>query len=150
MKWPYNPNLLPRAKELRRNMTKGETLLWQHLKGGQRAGFDFHRQKPIDEFIVDFVSSQLLLVIEIDGTTHNAKIDEDQARQSRLEKFGLQFLRFPEPEVLSNLEGVVTAIDGWIRIRHPTAFEAHARKVAEGSQTHLPSTKQQRLRMGRR
>jgi len=149
MKWPYNPNLISKAQELRQNMTKGEALLWRHLKNGQRNGFDFHRQKPIDEFIVDFVSAELCLAIEIDGTTHNNKIGQDQARQARLESFGLHFLRFQERHVLSNLEGVLTAIDNWIRSRHPEAFEAHAQKVAKGPQSKAPSMEQQRFRKGR-
>lgn len=114
MKWAYNPGLKPLASELRRKMTMGEAVLWRHLKGGQRQGLDFHRQKPIDEFIVDFFCAKLALAIEIDGSTHNSKITEDEIRQKRLESLGISVLRFTENDVRSNVEGVVAAIDLWI------------------------------------
>jgi very-short-patch-repair endonuclease len=51
---PYNPNLKEKARRLRNNSTKAEIRLWIYLKGRQMMGYDFHRQKPIDNFIVDF------------------------------------------------------------------------------------------------
>lgn len=95
-------------------MTLGEILLWQQLSKGQR-GVDFHRQKPVDRFILDFFAPRLALAIEIDGSTHDFKIGEDQERQARLESLSIHFLRFTEREVRDNLEGVVAAIDQWIR-----------------------------------
>lgn len=56
---------------LRKNSTFSEVLLWQHLKGKQLLGYDCHRQKRIDQFIVDFYCPRLKLVIEIDGSSHN-------------------------------------------------------------------------------
>lgn len=114
MKWVYNPKLKELACQLRKKMTLGEVLLWQQLKAQQRHGCDFHRQKPIDEFVVDFFCAKMALAIEIDGSTHNFKIDADEARQRRLESLGIHFLRFTEKDVLGNLEGVVAAIDQWI------------------------------------
>ena len=67
---PYNPALKDKARELRNNSTKTEILLWTFLKGRQLRGFDFHRQRPIDEYIVDFFCSELMLAIEIDGVSH--------------------------------------------------------------------------------
>ncbi|GAK52433.1 hypothetical protein U14_03684 [Candidatus Moduliflexus flocculans] len=64
---PYNPNLVPLAKQLRQNMTLAEVLLWNHLKQKQMRGYDFDRQRPIDEYIVDFYCKDLMLAIEIDG-----------------------------------------------------------------------------------
>jgi very-short-patch-repair endonuclease len=89
------------------------------LKGGQRQGFDFHRQKPIDRYIVDFFSSELMLAVEIDGSSHTLKGPEDEERQKRLESLGIRFLRFPDKEVKRNLEGVVLAIDHWIIANRP-------------------------------
>ena len=60
---PYNPNLKKRAKYLRKNSTLSEVLLWNHLKGGQMMGYDFHRQKPLDRYVVDFFCSELMLAI---------------------------------------------------------------------------------------
>lgn len=62
---PYNPRLKEIARKLRQTMTKPEILLWQCLKGKQMQGYDFDRQRPIDEYIVDFYCKQLKLAIEI-------------------------------------------------------------------------------------
>jgi len=67
---PYNPKLKNLARQLRNNSTLAEVLLWRELKGEKILGFDFHRQKPIDEYIVDFLCSELSLVIEIDEVSH--------------------------------------------------------------------------------
>ncbi len=67
---PYNPKLKEFARQLRNNSTKSEIYLWKHLKGKQMMGYDFHRQKPLDNFIVDFFCHELMLAIEIDGYTH--------------------------------------------------------------------------------
>ena len=99
-------------------MTLGEVLLWQQLKGNQRKGHDFHRQRPIDEFINDFFCPELALAIEVDGSTHDFKIGKDEIRQRRLEKLGIHFLRFTGKDVRHNLEGVVILIDGWIEARN--------------------------------
>jgi very-short-patch-repair endonuclease len=76
----YNPKLKDRAKHLRNNSTLSEVLLWLQLKD-KKLGFDFHWQKPIDNFIVDFFCLKLLLVIEIDGSSHNDKVQYDKFRQ---------------------------------------------------------------------
>ncbi len=67
MKIHYNPKLKDKARELRNNSTLSEILLWKKLKKKQMLGFQFYRQKPIDNYIVDFFSYTLRLVIEIDG-----------------------------------------------------------------------------------
>ena len=63
----YNSKLKERARYLRSNGTLSEVLLWRHLKGKQMLGFDFDRQKPIDNYIVDFFCNELMLAIEIDA-----------------------------------------------------------------------------------
>ena len=67
---PYNPKLKEFAKDLRNNSTQAEIKLWMHLRNKQINGFDFHRQKPIDEYILDFFCYELMLGIEVDGYTH--------------------------------------------------------------------------------
>ena len=67
---PYNPKLKEKARHLRNNSTKAEIRLWLYLKRRQMMGYDFHRQKPIDNFIVDFFCRELMLAIELDGYTH--------------------------------------------------------------------------------
>lgn len=111
---PYNPRLAKLARELRTRGTLAEVLLWQQLKGRQRHGYDFHRQKPIDEYIVDFFAVDLMLAVEIDGDSHTLKGEADEIRQRRLEALGVRFLRFTEAKVRADLDVVVRAIDLWI------------------------------------
>jgi len=82
-------------------MTLSEVLLWQELKGKQMLGYDFDRQRPIDEYIVDFYCKDLQLSIEIDGEshTHEEVAENDVVRQKRLEELGVRFLRFDDLEV---------------------------------------------------
>jgi very-short-patch-repair endonuclease len=82
MKLHYDPALRALARELRKNSTLSEILLWQHLKAGQRFGFDFNRQKPIDRYIVDFFSHELLLAVEIEVTATSSR-DRKMIRDRR-------------------------------------------------------------------
>ncbi len=110
----YNPVLKQKARELRNNSTKTEILLWQQLKGKQMRGYDFHRQKPLDEYIVDFFCNELMLAIEIDGESHFGHEEYDKIRQERLESLGVKFLRFEDEFVYYNLEQVLKTIEKWI------------------------------------
>lgn len=110
----YDPKLKQRAKELRNNSTLAEVLLWQQLKAKKLRGLDFHRQKPIDSYIVDFFCAELMLAIEIDGITHDNKIDYDKLRDQRLETLGISVLRFLDTDVKRNLAGVAEAIELWV------------------------------------
>ena len=93
--FPYNPELKDLAKDLRKNMTFSEVLLWNELKQN-KMGYDFDRQRPIGNYIVDFYCKDLGLAIEIDGNTHIYKYDYDEKRQAELEKLGIRFLRFED------------------------------------------------------
>lgn len=77
--------------------------------------FDFHQQKPINEYIVDFFCSELSLVIEIDGISHEYQYNKDTARQKRLENLGLTVIRFEDKEVKKNLNSVLVSIEDWVR-----------------------------------
>ncbi len=110
----YNSKLKERARYLRNNSTLSEVSLWRHLKGKQMLGFDFDRQKPIDNYIVDFFCNELMLAIEIDGDSHDSKVEYDKNRQTKLESLGLHFLRFSDLDVKSNMEGVISTIENWI------------------------------------
>ena len=110
----YRSDLKQLARNLRNNMTLSEVLLWRHLKGKQMCGYDFDRQKPIDNYIVDFYCAELRLAIEIDGASHDFNYDKDCARQRRLEELGVRFLRFDDLDVKRNMEGVLTVIENWI------------------------------------
>ena len=107
---PYNPDLIPRARNMRKNMTNAEVRIWfgclSHLK------HRVYRQKPIDNYIVDFYIPKLHLVIEIDGETHftDEGIDYDKVRTAVLEGYGLIVLRFKNDEVINNFDKVYAAI----------------------------------------
>ena len=102
-----NTDLKPLSRELRTYGTKGEAVLWKMvLKARLMNGYQFNRQFIIEDFIVDFVSRKLKLIIEIDGSSHIAKGSEDYKRQQRLEELGFTVIRFSEFEVLKALEDV--------------------------------------------
>lgn len=108
---PYNPKLVERAKELRKNMTPAEKKLWQnYLRTFQ---FRVLRQRPIDNYIVDFYCAKLRLVIEIDGESHFTDEGKvyDAERTSILEGYGLRVIRFTNDQVLKHLEGVCRQIE---------------------------------------
>jgi very-short-patch-repair endonuclease len=111
----YNPSLRERARILRKNLTRAEVLLWTKLKGKQMCGYDFDRQRPLDEYIVDFYCKDLRLAIEVDGWSHALKGARDVARQKRLESLGVRFLRFTEKEVVAGLQSVTDQIEMWIQ-----------------------------------
>ncbi|MFC1714233.1 endonuclease domain-containing protein [Candidatus Poribacteria bacterium] len=114
MKIHYNPKLKALSRELRKNSTLAEVLLWNQLKARKMKGYQSMRQKPIDEYIVDFYCSKLELVVEIDGESHSGRSREDHMRQRKLESLGLSFLRFYDSDVKENLNGVLLAIGEWI------------------------------------
>ena len=84
MKVTYDSKLKEYARHLRNNSTNAEIKLWIQLKGKQMHGYDFHRQKPIGNYIADFFCNKLRLVIEIDGSTH----DLDEVQQNDRNKQG--------------------------------------------------------------
>ena len=110
MKIYYNPKLKEYARELRKNATFTERLLWKYLRAGQLNGYHFLRQKPIDEFIVDFYCKRLKLVIEIDGVTHNDKQGYDKRRENRLKELGFTVIRFDGYTILENVTGALDLI----------------------------------------
>jgi very-short-patch-repair endonuclease len=111
---PYNPKLKAYARELRNNSTLAEVLLWQKIK--QRAlGFQFHRQVPLLEYIVDFYCHELQLAIEIDGNSHEYKYEYDSRRQGLLEKQGIVFIRFSDMEVKKNMFSVILVLEETIQ-----------------------------------
>ncbi len=111
---PYNPNLTVLSRQLRNESTLSEVLLWNQIKRKQLRGYQFLRQKPIGDYIVDFFCYQLMLAIEIDGETHNCKVAKDRTRQNRLESYGIRVIRFLDVDVKRNMEGVLLGLNRWI------------------------------------
>ena len=111
MKIHYHPKLTTFSRELRKSGTLAEVLLWKELKGKKLKGCRFLRQKPIEGFIVDFFCPTFKLVIEIDGVSHDSKMERDEEREKSLERIGFSVLRFTEGDVRNNLDGVVRIIE---------------------------------------
>ena len=100
---------LQRARELRRDMTPAEKLLWQELRA-DKLGVHFRRQQVIAGFIVDFYCHKAALVIEVDGDIHDLQQEEDAKREKALGEMGLRIIRFRNNEVLKNVSTVVRKI----------------------------------------
>ncbi|MFD3001918.1 endonuclease domain-containing protein [Pontibacter toksunensis] len=111
---PYQPNLKELARQLRQNSTLSEVLLWNELKNRQLLGLNFDRQKPLNNYIVDFYCKQLMLAIEVDGDSHDYSYTEDKVRQETLEELGVRFLRFDDAAVKQELSNVIRVIEGWV------------------------------------
>ena len=113
---PYNPKLTELAKKLRNESTETEIYLWLKLKGKQMYGYDFHRQKPIDNYILDFFCYDLLLGIEVDGYSHEILevYNKDRIKEKRMNELGITILRFSDFEVLKDMENVIRAIEFFI------------------------------------
>jgi very-short-patch-repair endonuclease len=105
----YNPSLKEKARLLRIKCTSSETLLWSKIRR-KSFGFEFHRQVPIDEYIVDFYCHELRLAIEIDGSSHDNKYEYDSYRQRKLENLGVRFIRFDDYDVKRNVNDVIRAL----------------------------------------
>ena len=106
-----NLNLkITRARELRKNPTEAEKVLWSELRYRQLCGYRFRRQRPIGTYIVDFVCLESRLVIELDGGQHLESGCYDAARTSDLNGRGFSVIRFWNNQVLAEIEGVKEAI----------------------------------------
>ena len=112
----YNPKLKELARKLRKTMTFSEVKLWNELKNGQLMGYDFDRQRPIGNYIVDFYCKDLLLALEIDGITHQDErvMYKDKIRQTELESMGVCFIRFDAMLCVNKVEAAVKEIGRWI------------------------------------
>ncbi len=110
---PYNKNLKQSSRQLRENMTDAERHLWAKIRMKQLKGYQFYRQKPIGDYIVDFFCPRAKLVIEIDGSHRlvGEMIEYDRIRDDYLSSHGLRVLRFTNTEVLTHIEGVVGSVE---------------------------------------
>ncbi|MBP1841339.1 endonuclease domain-containing protein [Formosa algae] len=115
---PYDPKLKAYARELRNHSTQVEIYLWLKLKGKQMRSYDFHRQKPIDRFILDFFCHELMLGIEVDGITHETLevVKKDNVKDKRLQQLGICVLRFTDYEVKTQMESVLRPIVDYIDV----------------------------------
>ncbi|MCC8182621.1 MAG: endonuclease domain-containing protein [Clostridiales bacterium] len=117
MSLPYNRDLIPRARELRKDATKEERRLWFVFL--RAYPIRFQRQKTIGSFIVDFYCYQAKLVIELDGSQHYTEqgTDYDLERDAVLAAYGLQVLRFSNSDVAEHFEAVCETIHRTVQSR---------------------------------
>lgn len=128
----YNKHLQPYANRLRKEMTKAEACLWKYiLRASQLKGYQFRRQRPVLNYIADFMCMELKLIIEVDGITHQWEetFKKDEIRQKALEAIGFTILRFSDEEVLNNIQSVFNYLEDWIEKKsgnnsNPPPFES--------------------------
>ncbi len=115
--YAYNKKLRPFANKLRKEMTKAEACLWKYaLRAGRMKGYQFRRQRPVLEYIADFMCKELNLIIEVDGMTHQLEdiSKKDKRKTHDLEQAGFKVIRFTDDDVLKNMNGVIERIKGVI------------------------------------
>jgi len=105
----FRPRDTQRARELRNQATPAERQLWRYLARGQ-LGAKFSRQTPVGPYFADFLCRELMLVVELDGFSHEMRQEADAVRTRVIEAAGYRVLRFTNAEVLGNVEGVAWAI----------------------------------------
>ncbi|MDH3475893.1 MAG: DUF559 domain-containing protein [Rhodospirillales bacterium] len=98
------------ARSLRKRATEAERLLWRDLRDRRLGAFKFRRQHALGPYVLDFFCEAQGLVVELDGSQHADRVDQDAARTAWLEERGHRVLRFWNTEVYENLEGVLQAI----------------------------------------
>ena len=116
MKGQTNKKLLQyeTQRKLRRNMTDAELRLWRRVRSHQMGGHKFRRQHPFEDYVLDFVCLEAMLVVEVDGSQHALNASADKARTKRLTDAGFRVLRFWNNDVLTNIEAVADS-----KLTHP-------------------------------
>ena len=99
-----------RGRQLRRDSTFPERLLWGRLRDRRCGGLKFRRQQPLGPYVADYLCASAMVVVELDGRSHDDQQGYDQRRQEDLERMGYRVIRFTNDDVLKNLGGVVDAI----------------------------------------
>jgi very-short-patch-repair endonuclease len=107
-----------RARKLRESQTSAEAKLWQALRNRRMARWKFRRQHPIDRYVVDFVTIDGKLIVEVDGVTHadTSERARDEARSKVSEACGFHIVRVSNSDVYENLDGVLEMIEGTLRL----------------------------------
>ena len=108
--WRSPQHLRIRARDLRRDATPAEALLWQWLRTRHITGLKWRRQHPIGRFIVDFYCAEQRLIVELDGSVHDSQIERDAERTEQLEREGYRVVRFPNAAVERDIEQVLVEI----------------------------------------
>ena len=109
MKIHYRSDLKKIGRSLRSAGNLAEALLWKELKA-QKLGVQFLRQRPILNYVVDFYCEKLKFAIEIDGVSHDSKVEQDIVRQRTIESEGIRVLRCMDNDICHNMDSVVRTI----------------------------------------
>ena len=105
-----SPASTARARQLRRESTVPEQILWGILRAGGLAGLKFRRQHPVGPFVVDYYCYQACLVVELDGMSHDGRAGEDARRTEYLQRQGLRVFRVTNDDLLEDCEAVARGI----------------------------------------
>jgi very-short-patch-repair endonuclease len=107
------PSIFKLAKELRKEETEAEKILWEKLNKNQLLGLQFRRQHPINMFIADFYCAKLKLVIEVDGCIHEIPEyqDHDIGRSEILNDFGITVIRFTNEQIMNEIDYTLEQIE---------------------------------------
>ena len=104
------PETTAKSRQLRREATLPERIVWAVLRNGRLAGLKFRRQHPVGPFVVDFYCHEARLVVEIDGLSHEDRLEADQRRTEYLNAAGLRVFRITNDDVLEDAEAVARGI----------------------------------------
>lgn len=115
---PYNPNLKVLTREKRKAGILSEVLFWRQVRAKQFHNLDFDRQRIIGNYIVDFYVKALGLVVEIDGISHENKVEYDAERQIFLENLGLKVFRTTDGEVKLAILYVMEQLETFIVVEY--------------------------------
>ncbi len=106
------------ARQLRKDSTREEELLWDLLRNRKYMNLKFRRQHVVNGFFLDFYCAKLKLAIEIDGPIHNDKKEYDCARQQLIEQRGLRFIRVSNYDVINNINHIFELIEDYLSVNN--------------------------------
>ena len=95
------------AREMRKNLTPTEKLLWNELQNKKICGYKFRNQHPIFRYILDFYCHKCLLAVDIDGDIHKSRKDYDDFSDNYLLSIGIKTLRFTNHDIINNMNGIL-------------------------------------------
>jgi len=108
---------IERARRLRQEATPFERALWRLLRRHQMEGFHFRRQHPIDRFTADFACPAAKLVVELDGNSHDERVESDATRDAFLGERGWRVMRIANRDLMRSPEAVWENIEAALRVR---------------------------------
>lgn len=124
----YLEELRELSRENRKKATRSEDIIWYEILKNKKTGFKFLRQKPIKRFILDFYCKELLLAIEIDGSSHIKRKNYDEERDKFLKNLNIETLRISVGEVIKDINKIKYEINKYIEVRKVSLFKGKTPK----------------------